>query len=548
MAAWLLGVFVLVLLAGLALIRLGWRGRRVNRDPVCRDCGFNLRAFRLPEMHGVAEPLLTVAPATQSELADVAETHSLTLGARQGSGALSGEGSSSVAVALPITVTCPECGGGLKRAKAVRIGERKRMPLVVGLGILLAVSALSPITFVGSSLLRGTSLAKHLPIGVLLMLSTGDAREVADELQTRILAGGLATDQLQLIATRAVEIQGDWSGAWHPSWGDVYEAAAGVVALPPDIQSRWVRQSMNFSAAPKEAISEGDPLPIRVRCTAYRLGRRATTQLTVTIASIRVDGKEFPFTNSSTWYREKQAHFQAAGAGRGRNFTMASSDLVCEIPALRAGEYECVVKLALNASMSGGSAGPGDVRYLSVPGRFSVRPTSDSITKPLEPTDRQRQSVRKFFAMKEAVFALQSYSTDGSGVIKPNAWQMQIEPDWNSQPECALAMRVVLKEAGGNEIDLGFAMSRTYDEASGRGRSVEIETSLPAGVRLTGPVSVIFRPDLSTAKRGFDLDNFFGEEIRIDELPLKWSSEFFGKPYFATADEAIAHKQAKGLK
>lgn len=520
MAAWLLGIFVLVLFAGLALIRLGWRGRRINRDPVCKDCGFNLHAFRLPDMHGVPPPALAPAAAE----------------------------SAAAPSPIPITVTCPECGGGLKRAKAIRIGERKRMPLVAMLGLFLSLAVMAPIVFVGVSLARGTSYAKHLPLGVLLILGSGDAGDIPDELQSRILAGSLTPDQLKRVAHRAMEVQGDWAGSWHSSWGDVFEAAASATSLPPDVRSRWAQQSMDFSAVPKPEINEGDPLPIRVRCTATRLGSGSTTQLSVFIESIQVDGRVYPYSNSIGGYREKQAYFQASGAGRGRNFTMVSNDLVCEVPGLKPGSHECVVRLALNANASSGSAAPGEVRYLSIPGRFTVRPAAEPITKALEPTDRQRQRARKFLAMDTAVFALQSYSTNGGGVLKPNAWNMQVSPDWQMQPETPLAMRIVLKDAGGNEVDLGFLVTRTHDEPTGRGSSVDIENRLPAGFRLVGPVTVIFRPDLATAKRRFDASDFYGEEVRFDGLPLKWSSEFFGKPYFATPEEAVEYKQSKAAK
>lgn len=68
----ILAALLAALIFGVALLLLGLRGRRMDRSPVCRDCGFDLAGI------------------------------------------------------LPDGKTCPECGSGLNRAKAVRIGRRER--------------------------------------------------------------------------------------------------------------------------------------------------------------------------------------------------------------------------------------------------------------------------------------------------------------------------------------------------------------------------------------------------------------------------------------
>lgn len=227
MAAWLLGAFVLVLLAGLALIRLGWRGRRINRDPVCRDCGFNLHAFRLPDMHAVPATQPADAHATPSEPSEASASHSLALGAPQSNETPIAAATSPAAI--PITVTCPECGGGLKRAKAVRIGERKRMPLVAATGLLMAMLAVAPLGAAFIAVVTGSDLSKSLPTNVLLWHSRFATREVsraiAIELESRLLAKKLDNTQAAMVVERALELQADWQMPWLDEWGAVIEAA-----------------------------------------------------------------------------------------------------------------------------------------------------------------------------------------------------------------------------------------------------------------------------------------------------------------------------------
>ena len=105
---------VAAILAGVVLIAAGLRGRRVNRNPCCRQCGFDLTGV------------------------------------------------------LPAGVTCPECGAGVKLAKYVRIGQRRRLYPLIVLGVPMAILPLMPLSIVLFTTMTRTDLGKYKPMPLLL--------------------------------------------------------------------------------------------------------------------------------------------------------------------------------------------------------------------------------------------------------------------------------------------------------------------------------------------------------------------------------------------
>ncbi|MFT3683753.1 MAG: hypothetical protein QM783_02305 [Phycisphaerales bacterium] len=84
-------ILIGILLAGVVMVVLGRRGRKLNNHPQCRWCGFDLEGV------------------------------------------------------YPQTPTCPECGAGLKRQNAVRMGVRRRSIPVMVVGVLLVAVPLAPL-------------------------------------------------------------------------------------------------------------------------------------------------------------------------------------------------------------------------------------------------------------------------------------------------------------------------------------------------------------------------------------------------------------------
>src|SRR5438045_2458300 len=94
---WLMGLIA----AGAGLIILGLHGKRLNDHPVCRQCRFDLS------------------------------------GCPEGS------------------VTCPECGAGLKRPGSTRIGQRRKRPVFLAVGAAAVLFPASAIGVTGFAMLTG---------------------------------------------------------------------------------------------------------------------------------------------------------------------------------------------------------------------------------------------------------------------------------------------------------------------------------------------------------------------------------------------------------
>src|SRR5690606_29255311 len=99
-----------VLVAGIVLVFLGLRGRRIDDHPVCRWCWFDLSGC------------------------------------------------------APDNVTCPECGAGLKREGAVRIGQRRRIYTAVVLGSAAILAPTLAFGFVAYALATATDINSFKPV------------------------------------------------------------------------------------------------------------------------------------------------------------------------------------------------------------------------------------------------------------------------------------------------------------------------------------------------------------------------------------------------
>lgn len=200
------------LLGGVLLAIFGFRGRRINDHPVCSWCAFDL--------DGV----------------------------------------------YPECVTCPECGAGLKRDKAVRTGVRKRMPVLAAAGLLLVATSLVPFGVVSYAAITGSDINKYKPLGLLLwegrLADPTRSVKITDELMSRVLAGTLAPDQYQKIIATALAIQGDHARPWSEGWGDLIERAHFDGVLSKEDHARFAAQAPVFELFTRPAASVGGKLPV----------------------------------------------------------------------------------------------------------------------------------------------------------------------------------------------------------------------------------------------------------------------------------------------
>jgi hypothetical protein len=240
----MLGAMVL----GAILVVLGLRGKRINDHPICRDCGFDL----------VAVP----------------------------------EG----------TITCPECGAGLRRPQAMRIGARRRRPVFLGVGAVLALLPILPLGTAGFAAISGRDLNKWKPLGLLLWEARhargNDASKAAAELADRYGSGKLKKDQEELILAGAFHAQANESRPWVAAWGDVIEQADLRNSLNKDRLAEYRKNSVVLDWKVRPRVRVGDPLPVRIAVREKRAGPSANFLCMAALKEAKLGEKKLSRTNS----------------------------------------------------------------------------------------------------------------------------------------------------------------------------------------------------------------------------------------------------------
>lgn len=231
-----------VLIAGITLLALGWRGVRVGDHPVCRRCNYNL--LGLPAENTV----------------------------------------------------CPECGANLRAARSVRRGDRVRRTRAIVAGSVAILIALSWGGLVALAAWRGIDVYDYKPVAWLLRDATSDAAIVRDramqELLDRDAAGQLSDAHRTRIVNRLLDLQGDASRTWHSIWGDFIDAAMAQERLTPEQKQRYLRQAFRFQVRVRPFVRRGAPLPVAVDGTA-RAGTGSTVSAAVTWMQAQVKDQAF---------------------------------------------------------------------------------------------------------------------------------------------------------------------------------------------------------------------------------------------------------------
>ena len=219
------------LLGGLALIRLGLRGRTVGDHPHCRKCGFDL--FGQP----------------------------------------------------PGFTTCPECGvavatAGELIAKTTRIGRRRwrRGPLAIGLALALPAVA----WLAGASKWTDVNLNALTPAAALRWqadLPGPPGRSAAAELDRRLLAGSLPDATVDSIVADFLADQADLARPWLTGKGDFIQHAHAAGRVSVADWNRYGGQGMKLILTHRPVVRAGQPVPLVIASRPLRFGSSVTFNL-----------------------------------------------------------------------------------------------------------------------------------------------------------------------------------------------------------------------------------------------------------------------------
>ncbi|HYE60457.1 MAG TPA: hypothetical protein VD997_00550 [Phycisphaerales bacterium] len=225
-----------VMLLGTLLIVLGVRGKRLNDHPTCRWCGFDLENI------------------------------------------------------YPANVTCPECGAGLKREKAVRIGQRRKRPVFILSGVLFVLMPLAPIGVVLFASITGTDVNRYKRLGLLLWevdrVDSKRAALIAGEFFNRLAAANVDIAQEQRILAYTLDRQADPARAWGKEWSDVIDRVRLNGRLMKQDEQRFLSQSVLPKLKARPRVTAGDVFPVGVAHELRAGGDQAMASIWLETATI----------------------------------------------------------------------------------------------------------------------------------------------------------------------------------------------------------------------------------------------------------------------
>jgi hypothetical protein len=481
-------ILLSAVLGGAALVALGLRGKRLNDHPTCRDCGFDLSG------------------------------------------------------AAPGTVTCPECGAGLKRAKGIRVGQRRRRPVFIAVGALLVGLPLLMIATAGWALLTGAEIDQYKPLGLLTWEArhTSAARmtSIAKELNRRVSKRLLSAAQRDSAVKTALAIQEDVSKPWCPEWGDLVEDARvdGVLAKDDDERFRRNAAVLEWKVRPK--VRAGDAVPIVATVKEARVGSSSSYMAIAHMTASTIDGKAsgpvrrkeeigITFVESP-----QQTSFQLFGpkspwgmGGMG-GWVYRIPNEVQLAEAAPAGRHECEVTLRVKTIQqpTGSYTWPdlrsqkaGDIKEFTSNLAFESIPADADPIETVPPTEEMTGKLQALMRPQPIMLWEPPPGESGFG----HTYYSNIQFSIDGLP-VGVAYTVSVK-TGNKTIKVGRFTSGISAEnaqaAYGPGMDkMRFAQGDLSGVGKAKTVTVILTPSVDAAKRTIDLTKIYGGELVFEDV------------------------------
>jgi hypothetical protein len=460
---WMVGIVVF----GASLMWWGFRGKRLNDHPVCRQCRFDL------------------------------------------SGAPEG------------TITCPECGAGLKRPGSTRIGQRRRRPLAVGLGAILVGLPLFAIGTAAFAMLTGSDLNKHKPLGLMLWeakrLDSTRLQPLATELVNRYTAKQLDDDQVASVVETVLEIQGDPKRVWCLELGSFLEQARNDGKATKEHERQFRKQATVLDWRVRPRVRAGDPIPVVISLKEARIGGSSQIRSMMKLASAKVDGSATTAIDAMGASLVGSLQLFGPRSGRGAmRLPSGDGQLLLRCPDnLEPGRHSLSVKVWVQ------SKGALDRTAFQQPGErdpdtqahecelsFEVIGNEEPAFELIPPSDKLCEQME--LAISASMVSLSAFSTNG----QVNA-SIMFSVD---SPPVPGAFDVFLKH--GDQIwDAGFLTTGTSADRRLMRISVGTEKQrfVSAQVRGLGldvsEIDVVLRPSVEVAARTIDVGRMYGAEI-----------------------------------
>jgi hypothetical protein len=222
------------LILGLLMLIFGLRGKLLDHHPVCRRCRYDL------------------------------------IGSSQ------------------LGLQCPECGADLLcSSRAIRIGNRRRRPMLIVIGTLLVTLSIGT----GGFQLWGANLNSYKPFWLVHMEATtptlASQAGALDELLARTTNGSLSTSQLDSLMDSALQAQADTSTPWDPTWGDLF-AELFTQGIGTQAQhEKFAKGIYNYNFKARPRVRLGNNIIIQTPFT-YNRGQGDYTKYLLVLSGRRV--------------------------------------------------------------------------------------------------------------------------------------------------------------------------------------------------------------------------------------------------------------------
>lgn len=458
----------LLALAGLLLLALGLRGRRLDDHPVCRRCRFDLNG----------------SPGTAR-----------------------GEG------------RCPECGRSLDQPRAIRIGQRRRQPAAIVAGSLLLLIALAGGAFIAS----GADWTSHKPLWLLEREAQGtDARAASSaiaELARRIGTERLSGERAARVIDLALDHQTDRNDPLLADWIALIEAGAAVDFLSPAALARYYAQAVPLTVRSRPTVPHGGFLPVEVRVGRAAIGSGRPVQVRYRMEEVEIAGEARrawvdgarTLTDGRTPFGDSATIFFIPLAGLPPGSFEVEGVLEVEVyPDMEIGNYEQRTPVA--------------TRRLPMDLRVEVLDEDAPLAQMIEPSPQQRAAMEQAFHIAEnygprrpnrrsiAITRRKSGSLQGALRVV--------------HPPLPYAFEIVLVDERGREWPAGHLKGPAGDGTRMTALSISPNDLNVFDARL---VDLVLRPNPAAAERSIDLLQIADVEIVIENVPVDWPEEPEGR-------------------
>ncbi len=485
-------LLALVMIVGAILLRLGLRGKRINNHPVCRQCRFDLI--------GQPEPL----------------------------------------------TTCPECGSGLRRPGWVRIGQRRRMPIIACVGALLLLMPGLLIASAVAVVATGSNLDKHTPTSVLLWqarhMSSSRLGAIADELESRMSAGKMKKDELGRAAAVALEIQANERLPWTEKWGDIIEQAHTDDAISKEQWKDFCDHAILLEVRARPRVRAGDAVPIEASVRSMRVGSSTTLIAASGWRGCRFAegvrdvgaggahpariGKAIDKIDVAIGLTSGTGTIFASGSAASRRFSNRTDVLGGSVPIVSTDlvpRYVLGVEAVVEAQSLQGSNSWGDVaRSKDAAHHYAefavdIVPRDQDTIEIVNPDDAMREQMEAFVRMDK--FLIQHSDQNG------REWRNASISLPTSGAPCPFAFEVYYRTADG-EHRVGALTSSSHGvmlRSSPAWPPYEGKASVGMNVPefTDATVDLIFRPSPEIARATIDLTRMYGGEIVVKDVPVE---------------------------